>query len=116
LTQANVDSYIEAFGGIRPLIQVKIAERRRINTLLPLFEKYNIEIPENIATNYISKPSTLSESIQQCIIQKDKTIKMYKKFTSIREFPDDILRIFEDLASSSKIQLEKLKIDQLKYK
>ena len=81
-----------------------------------MFKKYNIEIPENIATNYISKPSTLSESIQLCINQEEKTIQMYKKFTSIREFPDDILRTFENLASLSQYQLEKLEIDQLKYK
>lgn len=95
---------------------MKIAEQRHIKALLPLFKKYNIEIPKNIATNYITKSSTLSESIQQCIIQEEKTIQMYKKFSSIRELPDDILKTFENLASLSQIQLEKLEKDQLKYK
>ena len=49
LAQARYDNILETFGYIRTFAQIKEAEMRHINALLPFFERYQVPLPENIS-------------------------------------------------------------------
>lgn len=77
-----------------------------------MFKKYNIQVPQNVAKDYITVPNSLHDAFQIGITGVKENIAMYEKLASIDEFPKDILSVFLKLSSASKQQLEDLKRDQ----
>lgn len=108
LAQANYDTYIEEFGAIRPFVQNKVAERHHINKLLLLFKKYNIDVPKDIAKQFTTKPKTLENAFLEGIKKEKNNISMYRKFQSIKVFPEDVLTTFTELKMDSNNHLKKL--------
>lgn len=117
LKQANFDYSIEKYGSIRPFVQMKIEDQHQISTLLPLFKKYNIDLPKDRARHYLKKDTeSLYQAFQIQIAREKNAIKMYKKFLSIREFPRDILDTFQEQLIVSQKHLEALEQNVIKYK
>ncbi|MCM3161667.1 hypothetical protein KDJ21_013855 [Metabacillus litoralis] len=117
LKQANFDYSIEKYGSIRPFVQIKIEDQHQMSMLLPLFKKYNIELPKDRARHYIKKDTgSLYQVFQIQIGRERNAIKMYKKFLSIREFPKDILDTFQEQLIVSQKHLESLEQNVIKYK
>jgi len=117
LKQANFDYSIEKYGSIRPFVQIKIEDQHQMSMLLPLFKKYNIELPKDRARHYIKKNTgSLYQVFQIQIGRERNAIKMYKKFLSIREFPKDILDTFQEQLIVSQRHLESLEQNVIKYK
>ncbi|WP_226667626.1 hypothetical protein [Metabacillus litoralis] len=108
LAQANYDVYIDKFGAIRPFVQIKVAEKHHISTLLTLFKKYNIEVPKDKAKNYTNSPPSLEHAFSNGIEKEKENISMYNKLELIEVFPDDVLSIFKQLRMDSHTHLQKL--------
>ena len=56
---------IQKFSEIRPFINIVDADGRHINALLPLFDKYDIAIPEDDWPSRIEAPQSTLEACQQ---------------------------------------------------
>lgn len=109
LAQARNDEVIKKFGHIRPFSHIKAVEQRHIQELLPFFKKYNIDVPQDVAAEYVGVPNSLNEAYQMGVDGEINTIAMYDKLASIKEFPMDIRSIFIQLRTASSSHLETLK-------
>ena len=105
LAQARYDAVIGKFGAIRPFSNIKVAEQRHITALLPLFKKYNVQIPDDTAKQYVSAPATLTEALQQGVDGEVDNIAMYEKLTSITDLPEDVKTVLTQLGEASKNHL-----------
>jgi hypothetical protein len=59
LAQARYDNILGTFGYILTFAQIKEAEMRHINALLPLFEHYQVPLPVDISQSFVSTPENI---------------------------------------------------------
>jgi hypothetical protein len=105
LAQARHSKVIAKFGEIRPFTQIKNAERRHISALVPLFKKYGIKVPNNVARKYIDTPKTYKDALQISFEAELDNIAMYKKITANSTFPSDVIGVMDKLANASQNHL-----------
>ncbi|MDQ0244088.1 hypothetical protein J2S09_001633 [Bacillus fengqiuensis] len=105
LAQARYDWVIEKFGPVRPFTQIKAAEQRHIQALLPLFKQYNIIVPVNDATRFINIPKTAEEALETGVSAEIDNIAMYDKFLKIPDLPPNVQNVFSRLGHASRNHL-----------
>ena len=114
LTYALQDEYLaryeyalimDEYGEIKPFVNIKKAEEQHIAELLPLFDKYSVDVPEDESAAYAVMPETLLEAGETGVQAEIDNIAMYEKFLQ-RDLPDDVRDVFEALKSASEKHLE----------
>ncbi|RSD28720.1 ferritin-like domain-containing protein [Mesobacillus subterraneus] len=106
LAQARYDAIIGKFGNVRTFTNIKAAEQRHISALVNLFQKYNIKIPDNNASQYVTAPETLKDAYKQGVDGEIENIAMYDKLKGIPSLPEDVKAVFTQLGNASKNHLE----------
>lgn len=109
LAQARYDSTLAKFGSIRPFSQIKTAELRHISALLPLFKKYKIQVPADIAKHYTKAPASLKEAFQAGVNGEIDNISMYNKLASAPGLPQDVKAVMTQLGAASQNHLAAFK-------
>lgn len=79
---------IEKFGAVTPFTNIKEAEAIHYATLIPLLEKYNVEIPVNDWRDRIVIPDTLIECCELGVAGEIKNIQMYDNLLLHTQEPD----------------------------
>ncbi len=100
------DTYIsvmKTFGEIRPFINIKASEETHINLLLPLFEKYELELP-NYVRDETAFSGTLQEAYEAGVHAEIMNIQMYENFLK-EDLPADVADAFSRLAAASEKHL-----------
>jgi hypothetical protein len=105
LAQARYDAVIGKFGNIRPFSNIKAAEQQHISALLTLFQKYNKQIPEDNAKQYVTAPDTLKKAFNDGVQAEIDNIAMYDKLKTIPSLPEDAKTVFTQLGNASKNHL-----------
>lgn len=103
--RAEYNLILENFDVERPFTNIMRAEERHIEWLLPLFETYDIEVPQDVSADYVVLPSSLSETFSVGVDAEILNIEMYEAFLK-QELPDDVRLIFERLKSASENHLK----------
>lgn len=104
LAQSRYKNVLETFGDIRTFAQIKEAELRHISALLPLFEKYQVPVPEDISQSFVKTPRNVKSAFAASVEGEVDNIAMYEKFLSY-ELPNDITMVFTQLRNASKNHL-----------
>ncbi len=104
LAQSRYKNVLETFGEIRTFSQIKEAELRHIYALLPLFEKYQVPIPEDISQSFVKTPGSVKSAFATSVEAEVDNIAMYEKFLAY-EIPSDIRMVFTQLRNASKNHL-----------
>lgn len=115
MAQAEYNAIIDAFGDIRPFTMIVRAEQTHINLLLPLFEEYGIEVPENTATDYVVIPESITSAMSTGVEAETANIEMYQIFLAQDNLPDDVRAAFESLVSASQHHLDAFSSDRSSY-
>lgn len=68
---------IEKFGNINPFVNIKESEAVHYSALMPLCEKYSVQIPINNWAEKIEVPNTLLECFELGVAAELNNIKMY---------------------------------------
>ena len=76
---ATYAQIISIFGEIRPFTNILEAEKRHIKALLPLFEKYGFDIPENSWSNNIAAPDSILHACQAGVEAEIENAEMYDR-------------------------------------
>ena len=114
LTYALQDEYLaryeyelimDKYGEITPFVNIKEAEEKHISELLPLFEKYGIEVPEDESAEYAVMPESLLEAGETGVQAEIDNIAMYEAFLK-QDIPEDVGEVFEALKKASENHLQ----------
>ncbi|WP_078551639.1 ferritin family protein [Bacillus alkalicellulosilyticus] len=100
LAQARYDNILKNFGYIRTFAQIKEAELKHINALLPLFERYQIPIPDDESQLVVSTPESIKAAYASGVQGEIENISMYEKFLTLT-IPDDVRTVFTQLRNAS---------------
>lgn len=100
--QAVYQAAMNKFGEVRPFVNIIEAEKRHEAMLLPLFEKYGVEVPKNeFEAAKTEVPATLTEVCRFGIKGEEENIALYDKFLGfVKE--QDIREAFEYMRTASK--------------
>jgi hypothetical protein len=80
---------ISTFGEIRPFVNIVEAESRHIQALLPLFDKYDIPVPDDDWESRIAAPASVLEACQAGVQAEIDNAEMYERLLhSTRQYPD----------------------------
>jgi len=99
------DYIINELGAKNPFTNIIKAEEQHISALKPLFDKYEITLPQDNSSEYIIYPETITEALETCVNAEINNIAMYEKFLS-KELPDEVRTVFESLMNASKNHLD----------
>lgn len=105
LAQARYENVLGTFGNIRTFSQIKQAEQRHIQALLPLFKQYQVPLPENISMNFVIPPQSIKEAFRVGVQGEVENISMYEKFLTY-VIPADVRFVFQQLRNASLNHLE----------
>lgn len=100
LAQARYDNILGNFGYIRTFAQIKEAEMRHINALLPLFERYQIPLPEDKSQSFVTTPESIKAAYAAGVQGEIDNISMYERFLSLN-IPNDVRTVFSQLRNAS---------------
>lgn len=103
LAEAEYTALMEEFDVTRPFSNIQRAELTHIDLLLPLFESYEIDLPEKPNVTVI--PENLEETYQIGVEAEIANIAMYENFLADPELPVDIASVFTRLMNASKNHL-----------
>jgi hypothetical protein len=107
LAKAEYEKIIEKYGEIRPFTNIMEAEKRHIEYLEPLLQKYGVEYPK-ISKDEVIVPNSLKEAYEIGVEAEIANIEMYEKFLE-NEFPEDVREVFIKLKNASKNHLRAFK-------
>lgn len=105
LAQSRYQVVINEFGAVRPFTQIQQAEIRHINALLPLFNQYQIPVPEDDSLQYITTPISLKQAFNEGVEGEIDNISMYNRFLNL-DIPNDVRFVFTQLRDASLNHLE----------
>lgn len=100
LAQARYEDILQKFGYVRTFAQIKEAEMRHINALLPLFERYQVPLPEDISQVFVTTPETIKDAYAAGVQGEIDNIAMYDRFLSF-DLPPDVRTVFTQLRNVS---------------
>lgn len=70
---------IEAFGPVRPFVNIIEAENRHAEALLALFERFGVEPPRDTWPGRVTAPRTLAEACRAAVEGEIENAAMYKR-------------------------------------
>ncbi|WP_404841044.1 ferritin family protein [Bacillus pumilus] len=100
MAQARYNNILGNFGYIRTFAQIKEAEMRHINALLPLFERYQVPLPVDISQSFVSTPENIKAAYAAGVQGEIDNISMYERFLSL-DIPNDMRTVFSQLRNAS---------------
>ncbi|MFH0993238.1 MAG: hypothetical protein V1761_02690 [bacterium] len=112
LAQAEYQAVIEAYGEVRPFINLVDAEAYHANLLLPLFSTYSVPALTPVSVDDITVADTLTAAIATSIEAEKANIAMYEKFLATDNLPADVETVFEYLLAASNRHLTALSRDR----
>ncbi|WP_369403611.1 hypothetical protein [Gracilibacillus boraciitolerans] len=81
LAQARYNNIIGTFGNIPTFVQIREAELRHIRALLPLFERYQVPLPQDISGSFVTTPQNLKAAYATGVQGGEiDNIAMYERF------------------------------------
>jgi len=105
MAEASYIAIMDAYGTVKPFTSIAKAEGTHISLLLPLFETYGFEVPENEAADRIELPASLAESFEAGVEGEINNIAVYGQFLEAEDLPDDVRSVFERLMAASENHL-----------
>lgn len=99
---ATYEAVLAKFPGARPFVNIIEAEKHHQSLLLPLFAKYDVQVPKNaFDRSTITVPETLSEACEAGRKAEEENIALYDGFFEFTKEPD-IKSVFERLQAASR--------------
>ena len=97
---ATYDQVIRDFGAERPFINIREAEARHIEALRTLFQRYELDMPENSWHGRVQRYGSKREACEAGIEAEVANAALYERLMRSTNRPD-ILRVFGNLLRAS---------------
>ena len=104
LARQEYELIIGEYGDIRPFTNIIRAEENHIAWLKDIYDKYDLDIPEDTAIEYAVIPESLDLTYEVGVQAEIDNIAMYDMFLQ-EDLPDDVRTLFTELRDASKNHL-----------
>lgn len=113
--RAEYDYILNTFDVTKPFSNIINSEETHISMLIPLFEAYGIELPEDTAEDHLITIESLEETFAIGVIAEINNIAMYNIFLESEELPEDVYDVFVKLRDASENHLAAFEKNAAKY-
>ncbi len=96
---------IDAYDAPRTFTNIIKAEERHIQWLLPLFQAYGIDVPEDVSADFVVLPESLTAAYEIGVEAEILNIDMYNVFLE-QDLPQDVEQVFTALRNASENHLK----------
>lgn len=104
LARAEYEYLITELNAGNPFTNIIKAEEQHISMLIPLFEKYGFEAPEDTSSEHLISVESITKALETGVQAEIDNIAMYEQFLAL-ELPDDVRDVFIELRDGSKNHL-----------
>lgn len=104
LARAEYEYLINELDAGNPFTNIIKAEENHISMLIPLFEKYEFEVPVDTSSEHLIDVESINAALETGVQAEIDNIAMYEQFLEA-ELPDDIREVFVELRDGSKNHL-----------
>lgn len=104
LARAEYDYLITELNAGNPFTNIIKAEETHISILIPLFEKYDFETPEDTSAEHLIPATSITEALETGVLAEVNNIAMYELFLET-DLPDDVRAVFIELRDGSENHL-----------
>lgn len=104
LAKAEYEHLINELDAGTPFTNIIKAEENHISMLVPLFETYGFEVPEDTSADHIISVGSITQALEAGVQAEIDNIAMYENFLET-DIPDDVRTIFIQLRDASKSHL-----------
>lgn len=108
LARAEYEYLINELNAGNPFVNIIKAEEKHISMLIPLFEAYGFDVPEDTSTDHIISVESITSALETGVQAEIDNIAMYEQFLE-GDLPEDVRDIFVELRDASKNHLEAFK-------
>jgi hypothetical protein len=98
--EATYQKVMDKFGEIRPFSNIINAEQRHSDSLIVLFNKYDLKIPENDWYEKVSEFDSIQEACQAGVEAEIENVGLYDEMFS-KVDNQDIIQVFTSLRAAS---------------
>jgi rubrerythrin len=98
--RASYRKVIEAFGPVRPFVNIVEAENRHAKALLALFERFDVEPPQDTWPGRVKAPNTLIEACHAGVEGEIENEAMYERLIAQTTDPQ-VLAVMRRLQRAS---------------
>jgi hypothetical protein len=113
--RSEYDYILQTFDVTKPFSNIIESEEQHISMLLPLFETYGIELPEDTSFEHLLSIDSLEETFSIGVIAEINNIAMYNLFLETEDLPDDVYDVFVKLRDASINHLAAFQKNAAKY-
>jgi hypothetical protein len=103
--RAEYEYILNNFEITTPFSKIIKAEVKHIEMLLPLFETYNVLVPEDTSSEHLIEITSLVDTYATGVQAEILNIAMYNLFLSQDDLPQDVIDIFTNLRDASEKHL-----------
>lgn len=105
VARSEYEYLIDELGAGAPFTNIIKAEETHITLLIPLFETYGLEVPEDTSAEHLIPATNITEALEAGVLAEINNIAMYNQFLE-QELPDDIMEAFTSLRDASEKHLD----------
>lgn len=105
VARAEYEYLIDELNAGAPFTNIIKAEETHIEMLLPLFEAYGLDVPEDTSADHLLPATSITEALETGVLAEINNIAMYDQFLE-KDLPDDIREAFTALRDASKNHLD----------
>lgn len=113
LARAEYEIILKEYSNQSPFANIIKAEETHIAALTTLFNTYNIALPPDTSSEYVSLPPSINDAYTAGVNAEIENIAMYERFLQ-QDLPDDIKNTFTTLKTASQSHLEAFRQRQSK--
>ena len=113
--RAEYEYILNTFDVTKPFSNIIKSEETHISMLIPLFEAYGIELPEDTAADHLIPIESLEETFAIGVIAEINNIAMYNIFLESEELPEDVYDVFVKLRDASENHLAAFEKNAARY-
>jgi len=99
--RATYRQVIEAWGEIRPFVNIIDAEERHIQALLPLFELYGFPVPDDLWPGRVTLPASVKAACQTGVEAEIENAELYNRLLEMTQDYPNVQAVFRQLQRAS---------------
>ncbi|HKL12197.1 MAG TPA: DUF2202 domain-containing protein [Halanaerobiales bacterium] len=104
LARTEYELIMDEYGVQRPFSNIIKAEEYHIELLKTLFAEYDVDLPDDTASEHVVLPEDNEAALQTGVKAEIANIEMYEVFLK-EDIPEDIAEVFEELKRGSENHL-----------
>jgi hypothetical protein len=99
--RATYRAVLDAFGDVRPFINIVESEERHIQALRRLFERYEVKVPSDSWPSRVSAPASLEAACEAGVDAERENGALYEKLMEAARGRTDVEETFQRLLTAS---------------